>query len=80
VFEGNMPVGLETGTEHKSYQLNEAVIFLVTKSEHTGSSSNGSDQYSQGTWFDPGPKHPTTLNTILRGFPQILKTEVTEFI
>jgi hypothetical protein len=28
VFEGNMPVGLDTGKEHTSYQLNEAVIFL----------------------------------------------------
>jgi len=36
VFEGNMPVGLEMGTEHKCYQLNEAVIFLVIKNEHTG--------------------------------------------
>jgi len=30
-FEGNKPVGLGTGTEHKSYQLKEAVIFLVIK-------------------------------------------------
>jgi hypothetical protein len=74
-----MPVGLEMSTEHKSYQLNEAVIFLVIKNEHTGLSSKGCDQYSQGTRFDTGPKHPTTLNRILRGFPQILKTEVREF-